>query len=64
MKAAIGTITVTGADLVAEDGSGQLSLFADAHDSRREKTEKIERTMDSIRPLRESCDSLRGVGQE
>ena len=49
MKTAIRTITVTGADLVGEDGSGQLSLFADVHDNRREKTEKIERTMDIIR---------------
>lgn len=49
MKAPIRTITVTGADLAAADGSGQMNLFADAHDSRRQKTEKIERTMDSIR---------------
>ena len=49
MKAAIRTITVTGADLVAEHGSGQMSLFADVHDNRRAKTEKIERTMDNIR---------------
>ena len=46
MKAKISTITVTGANLVAEDGSGQMSLFADTHDSRREK---IERAMDNIR---------------
>jgi hypothetical protein len=26
-----------------------MSLFADAHDGQRAKTEKIERTMDSIR---------------
>ena len=26
-----------------------MSLFADAHDGRREKTEKIERAMDNIR---------------
>jgi len=49
MKAKIRTITVTGADLVAEDDSGQMSLFADAHDTRREKNEKIERAMDNIR---------------
>jgi DNA polymerase-4 len=49
MKAKIRTITVTGADLVTGDGSGQMSLFADAHDGQRAKTEKIERTMDSIR---------------
>ena len=49
MKAPIRTITVTGADLVGEDGSGQMSLFADAHDNRREKNEKIERAMDNIR---------------
>jgi DNA polymerase-4 len=49
MKAPIRTITVTGADLVGEDGAGQMSLFADAHDSRREKNEKIERAMDNIR---------------
>jgi hypothetical protein len=40
---------LTTADLVTEDGSGQMSLFADAHDGRREKTEKIERAMDNIR---------------
>jgi DNA polymerase-4 len=49
MKDPIRTITITGADLVAENGSGQLSLFADAHGSRREKAEKIERSMDNIR---------------
>ena len=46
MKAHIRTITVTGADLVGTDGSGQMSLFADANDSR---WKKIERVMDSIR---------------
>ena len=49
MKAPIRTITITGADLVVADGSGQMSLFADAHDSRRDKNEKIERVMDNIR---------------
>jgi DNA polymerase-4 len=49
MKAKIRTITVTGTDLVTGDGSGQLSLFADAHDGHRAKTEKLERAMDSIR---------------
>lgn len=49
MKSPIRTITVTGADLVAEDGHGQLSLFADAHGGRRAKTEKLERAMDNIR---------------
>ncbi len=49
MKAPIRTTTVTAVDLVGKDGSGQMSLFSDAHDSRREKTEKIERTMDNIR---------------
>ncbi len=49
MDAKIRTITVTGADLVASDGSGQMSLFADAHDSRRAKNEKLERAMDNIR---------------
>ena len=49
MKTAIRTITVTGADLVGDDGSGQMSLFADVHDKLRAKTEQIERTMDIIR---------------
>jgi DNA polymerase-4 len=49
LKAKIRTITVTGTDLVTGDVSGQLTLFADAHDGHRAKTEKLERAMDSIR---------------
>ena len=49
IKAKLRTITVTGTELVTGDGSGQLSLFADAHDGHRAKTEKLERAMDCIR---------------
>ncbi|MBQ4505385.1 MAG: DNA polymerase IV, partial [Firmicutes bacterium] len=48
MNEPIRLLTVTGINLHQEDEAVQLSLF-DTVDERREKNEKMERTMDSIR---------------
>ena len=48
MNDPIRLLTVTGINLHSEDEAVQLSLF-DQVDERREKNEKMERTMDSIR---------------
>ena len=50
MRAPVRMLTVTGADLIAEEECGaQMTLFADSGEERRERRERLERTMDDIR---------------
>lgn len=49
MKAPIRMLTITGMNLVAENESEQISFFGEEEDKKREKIEKIEKTVDSIR---------------
>lgn len=49
MKAPIRMLTVTGINLVAEGETEQLSFFDDGADRKREKIERVEQAVDSIR---------------
>lgn len=49
MKAPIRMLTITAMNLVTENESEQISFLGDEERKRREKFERIEKTVDSIR---------------